>query len=384
MTNLVDIRLDVSPGDVQERLLDVARRHPLARVAWAGGEVWLVNDPELVRLAFRDRRLTKEADAAPDWFDDATGMIGSAQTSRAAALITSEGAEHTRQRKLHAAVFSARHRERWEQLITEVVHDLLRTLDGEVDLVPRLAYPLPVAVISAVLGLPPEMREPLVEACRLVTHGADDAERERGRVQLYGGVGAFLGPRRHELRPGMIADLLALHEADGSVSTVEIATWTPGLVIPGHESTTSVLAALLADVLDEPPDRRPATAREVEARVEATLCANPPFPLATWRFTTSPVLLQEHEIPAGKPVLLNISAFNHASPPTAHYTFGYGAHYCVGAALARAELRIALTEFLREFPDATRTTGETRWVSGYAIRQLTSLPVRLVPAGGPA
>ncbi|MEV6908467.1 cytochrome P450 [Amycolatopsis sp. NPDC051071] len=384
MTNLVDVRLDVSPGDVQERLLDVARRHPLARVAWAGGEVWLVNEPELVRLAFRDRRLTKEADAAPDWFDDATGMIGSAQTSRAAALITSEGAEHTRQRKLHAAVFSARHRERWEQLITEVVHDLLRTLDGEVDLVPRLAYPLPVAVISAVLGLPPEMREPLVEACRLVTHGADDAECERGRVQLYGGVGAFLGPRRHELRPGMIADLLALHEADGSVSTVEIATWTPGLVIPGHESTTSVLAALLAEVLDEPPDRRPATAEQVEARVEDALRANPPFPLATWRFTTSPVLLQEHEIPAGKPVLLNISALNHASPPTAHYTFGYGAHYCVGAALARAELRIALTEFLRKFPDAARTTGETRWVSGYAIRQLTSLPVRLTRAGGTA
>ncbi|MFI9011455.1 cytochrome P450 [Actinosynnema sp. NPDC053489] len=384
MTNLVDIRLDVSPGDVQEHLLDLARRHPLARVAWAGGEVWLVNDPELVRQAFRDRRFTKDADAAPDWFDDATGMVGSAQTSRAAALISSEGAEHTRQRKLHAAVFSARHRERWERLITEVVHDLLGTLDEEVDLVPRLAYPLPVAVISAVLGLPPEMRDPLIEACRLVTHGVDDAERERGRVLLYGGVGAFLGPRRHELRPGMIADLLALHEADGSVSTVEIATWTPGLVVPGHESTTSVLAALLADVLDEPPDSRPTTAEEVGARVEAALSAHPPFPLATWRFTTTPVPLGEHEIPAGKPVLLNIPAVNRVSPPTAHYTFGHGAHYCVGAPLARTELRIALTEFLRKFPDATRTTRDARWVSGYAIRQLTSLPVRLTPVRVPA
>ncbi|MFC6091918.1 cytochrome P450 [Saccharothrix lopnurensis] len=384
MTNLVEMQLDVSPGDVQERLLDVARRHPLARVAWAGGEVWLVNDPELVRLAFRDRRLTKDAGAAPPWFTDVTGLIGSTQTSRAAEMITSEGAEHTRQRKLHAVVFSARNRERWQQLITEIVRDLLRSLDGDVDLVSRFAYPLPVAAISAVLGLPPDMHEPLTAACRLLTYGADDAERERGRAQLYGGVGAFLGPRRHELRPGMIADLLELHDTDGSVSTVEIATWTPGLVVPGHESTTSVLAALLADVLAEPPDRRPTTAEEIEEHVERALRLHPPFPLATWRFTTSPVLLQEHEIPAGKPVLLNIPAANHASPPTAHYTFGHGVHYCVGAALARAELRIALTEFLREFPDATRTTGETRWVSGYAIRQLTSLPVRLTPAGDAA
>jgi len=237
-----------------------------------------------------------------------------------------------------------------------------------------------VAVISAVLGLPPDMREPLTTACRLVTHGADEAERERGRVQLYGGVGAFLGPRRHELRPSMIADLLALHEADGSVSTVEIATWTPGLVIPGHESTTSVLAALLADVLAEPPDERPSTDEEIGTRVERALRDNPPFPLATWRFSTSRVLLQGHEIPAAVPVLLNISALNHASPSTPHYTFGYGAHYCVGAGLARTELRIALAEFLRRFPGATRKAGEPRWVSGYAIRQLTSLPVHLTPA----
>lgn len=377
MTDLIEIQLDVRPGDVRERLLDVAHRHPLARVAWAGGEVWLVNQPDLVRQAFRDRRLSKDAGAAPPWFHDETGLIGSAQTSRAIEMVTSEGPEHTRQRKLHAAVFSARHQERWEHLIADAVDDLLRPLDGEVDLVPRLAYPLPVAVISAVLGLPPDMHEPLTAACRRLTYGADEAEREQGRIQLYEGVGAFLGPRRDELRPGMIADLLELRDTDGSISTVEIATWTPGLVVPGHESTTSVLAALLADVLADPPDRRPSTPEEVEGRVERALRLHPPFPLATWRFSTSPVPLQDHEIPAGVPVLLNIPAANSTPSSTTHYTFGHGAHYCIGAGLARLELRIALTRFLQRFPDATRTSDETRWVSGYAIRQLTSLPVRL-------
>lgn len=385
--DLVALPLDVQKGDLQEHLLELAQHHPVARAAWAGGEVWLVNEPELAQLAFRDARLSKEPAAAPPWFQDATGMIGSRETSRAPLLVASEGPEHARQRKLHMMVFAPHHRQRWDELITGVARECLRDCaapGGEVDLVPRFAYPLPIAVICAVFGLPADMHDVVDAACRLITYGPEDADREHGRSQLYARVGDFLGPRRGELREGMIADLLALHEADGSVSINEIATWMPGLVIPGHESTASVLSSLLWEILKLPPDQRPSTVAEIETQVEWALRRHPPFPLATWRFSTSEVLMGDHLIPAEVPVLLNIPAFNQQperlSAPTAHYTFGHGAHYCIGAPLARAELRIALTEFLRTFPKAElapRAINQPQWVSGFAIRQLTSLPVQL-------
>ena len=377
--DLVAVPLDVQPGDLQERLLELGQHHPVARIAWAGGEVWLVSEPRLVQSAFSDGRLSKDARAAPSWFQDPTGMIGSPETTlRALNLVTCEGPEHTRQRKLHTAIFSARHRQRWEELITGVVRECLGELRGEVDLVPRFAYPLPITVICAVLGLSADMRDTVATACRLITYGPEDADRARGRAQLYGRVGEFLGPRRGELCDGMIADLLALHEADGSVSLKEIASWMPGLVIPGHESTASVLSVLLWKILGLPRDQRPSTVTEIEAQVEEALREHPPFPLATWRFSISRLRLGEYLIPSGVPVLLNIPTLNHyPRRSVSHYTFGHGAHYCVGAALARTELQIALTEFLRTFPEARRASDQQQWMSGYAIRQLTSVPVRL-------
>jgi cytochrome P450 len=396
-TDLVRVRLGIHDGDLRRDLLDIAAHAPVVRTHWAGGEIWVVNDLELGCLAFRDDRLSKEAATAPPWFQDPTGQLATIRSSAPADLVTSEGHAHKRIRKLHTLVFAPHHKRRWADMITGLVRERLRVCaaaGAEVDLVPLLAYPLPVMVISSVLGLPPHMHDLLEEACRLITYGPRDSDRARGEAQLFGGVGAFVGPRRGELRDGMIADLLALHDADGSVSTEEIARWTAGLVIPGHESTTSVLAAMLWDLLNLPREQRPVGDEEIDAHVEEVLRHNPPFPLATWRFSTTEVRLGDHVIPQGMPVLLNIPSFNRererrcpadARRSPAHYTFGHGIHYCIGAPLARVELRATLTEFQRAFPDAALvSTEEPEWMSGFAIRQLTSLPVRLRPIQHPA
>lgn len=388
---LVDIDTATGFGDSLPRLLALSEVAPVVRVPYAGGHVHVVADPGLVRRVLLDRRFSKQPRHAPDWLDDP--LIRLATSNGMTALLLEEGAEHTRLRRLHMTVFGTREVRAREAAIAGIAQRLVDDLGGtrEADLVAAVAYPLPVHVISEIIGLPPEVRATMRAASEDISFGSG-ATIGRGVQRLYETVGRLVHHERHRLLPGLITGLLDHGEREpGSVSDGEVVFWSAGLFIPGHESTASLLASALYRALLLPHDRRPRSRDQLGAFVEETLRHDPPFPLSTYRFPTHDVELGGILIPAGAPVLLSLAAANH-DPATverpdrfepdrtaAHQSFGRGPHACIGASLARLEAVLLLEMFLTAYPRAHLADpgSEPVWHGDLAARRLSELRVRL-------
>jgi cytochrome P450 len=398
---VVALSLQRSEGDIFPDLVKLPEHGPVVRIPLGEGHAWVVSDPVLVRSVLKDGRFSKESRHAPSWFIDESGLIGSAETSPAPQIITSEGNEHKRLRKLHMLALSPARIQAWSPTITSVTDKLLDDLEHQadaadlnapIDLVSGLAYPLPLTIICALLGLPRDVHPIMRNASEDISYGGNAAVRGRGREQLYGTVAELIDHYPDRLANGLITDLIALTKTDPpQASRTEIKAWIPGLILPGHESTASLLASALYELL---MTRRQGAIKteSIEAIVEETLRLYPPFPLTTWRFATCDVILSNIDIPGGAPILVNLAAanrdrFRYSEPdqfiphrdPIDHISFGVGTHYCIGAALARLETRTAITAFLQRFPDARLASPDVpaTWQSDLIGRRIVTLPVIL-------
>jgi cytochrome P450 len=376
-------------------ILGLADISPVVRVALAGGQVWIVCDPDLVRAVLLDTRFSKQIEYAPAWLDDP--LINTSRAIGLSNLLLSEGAEHLRIRRLHDTVFSARKIRSHEPAIAALMEDLLADISrtDEVDLVEVIAYPLPVAVISELLGLPQDVRPMMRTASESLFFGQTSDISRSGARTLISTVSHLTNHEPHRLLPGMITELLELAERDPtSISQAEVIFWTAGLFASGHESTVSLLASVLYHVLCLPSAQRPRTREQLTAFIEETLRHDPPFLLSTYRFATCEVTLQGIRIPAHAPVLLNLATTNYDpqrnSQPNRfdpfredirHISFGWGPHLCIGGSLARLEALVMLQSVLARYPEANliETEAAPGWQGGFAttVRRLPQLRARL-------
>lgn len=281
--------------------------------------------------------------------------------------------DHTVLRKLVSRVFTIRTVARMEDEIRQIFTGWLdRVIDtGEAEVVGDLTSPYPMDVISAVLGVPESVREELRH------HSDKIMVRNDGVLEIppeaadgmFGLITYFVEdlPRRKAGEgSGLINDLLAV-EIDGRrLTDDELVGFFVLFIIAGHETTTKMVANAL-EILSRHPAQR--------AEVAADLDLVPDVVEEVLRFHNSTqymhrTLTRDHEMygrsmAAGDSVLLLIGAANHDERefgPTAeefdihrrperHLAFGYGAHFCLGAALARMEGKVALEEVFRRIPD---------------------------------
>ena len=249
----------MAAGHCMPELVAAADQGRVVQVEYAGGTVWLICDPTLARAAYTDPRLSKDSRAAPPWFRDPSGLVGSAETSVTASLITSDGEAHGRMRRLHRDMFQARAVASWADRIASMTSGLLdRAVAGgrRIDVVPDLAYPLPLTVFCRYLGLPEHLDAVLRSASEDITFAVDPHVRARSVGMLFGTVAACVH-EPEQLSPGFITSLLALATGDQpQVTTTEVATWSAGLVLPGHESTARSPSLATADRAARPRSRR--------------------------------------------------------------------------------------------------------------------------------
>jgi cytochrome P450 len=163
---VVPLALDQGEGDILLDLLKLPGYGPVVRIPHGEGYAWVVSDPDLVRSVFKDARFSKEGRHAAPWFVDEMGLYGSPETSVASDIVTCEGEEHRRLRKLHMLALSPARIQGWSATVTSVVDELLDNLEHQagaathntpVDVVSGLAYPLPLTIICNLLGLPPDI-----------------------------------------------------------------------------------------------------------------------------------------------------------------------------------------------------------------------------------
>ena len=284
-------------------------------------------------------------------------------------ILHSDPPAHTRYRRLVQPGFKPSVVKALDPVVRARAEALVSHLEpGEVvDVVPLLAVPLPLLVISEMLGVPEEDWERCYEWSEAVVPGAVDWPEERKQALMAEMVDYLVGAtkaRRAEPRQDVLSEL-ALAELDGEqLSDAELAMFLVQLLVAGNETTRNLIAAGLV-ALAERPDQY-ARLREdptlVPSAVEELLRWTSPV-LSFMRTATRPTELRGVLIAEGDPLLMLFVSANRDEKvfgpdagvldvgrrPNPHIAFGFGNHFCLGAALARLEGRVVLEALLGRF-----------------------------------
>lgn len=307
---------------------------------------------------------------------------------------------HTRQRTLMTKTFTPRMIESFRPTVQRLVDELIdqRLAEGTMDLMADLAYSLPSNVILDLLNIPRSGR-PYIRAsseainefvATLVFNGPAVWERLAG---VFADVKAYLKSLIAERRahPGedLLTKMVQAEEQGDMLSEDEIVIATNFLLFAGHETTANLIGVGMYHLLDNPDQlaQLRADPSKVPAAVEELLrYVTPVHTLA--RKATEEVTLHGVTIPKGGNLYLLVGAANRDPakfpdpekldinrPPTRSLGFGYGIHFCIGAALARLESQVAFETIIRRLPNLRMTVETPEFRLNYFLRGLTSLPV---------
>ena len=349
-------------------------------------EVWVVGDYRLARQVLTDPRFSRAAAARPD--APTVNTANPAPTS----MMSMDGAEHARLRRLVAGAFAPRRMAALEPDIRRRVDELLDglvTAGPPADLIASFAAPLPIAVISALLGIPAEDRDRVQDWAGVLFDVTASTARDKARrsFALFQYMSRLIERKRAEPADDLLCTLIEAHDA-GAVSRTELVDLALAVLTAGYETTVGQLGlSVLAHLLDTAPQgpRRQnvqapvaGTAPFDEAAVEEYLRLTPATPMTFPRVAVEDVDLDGVTIRAGEAVVISLLHANvDGGPSTPHLTFGHGVHFCLGAGLARLQLRIALRALLTRLPDLrlADTTDAVGWFGGMATRGLSRLLV---------
>ncbi len=309
--------------------------------------------------------------------------------------------DHTRLRRLVSKAFSPKVVKGLEPEITALVDGLLDKVEvtGEFEVIADLAYPLPVAVICRLLGVPIEDEPKFSWASSLLAQGLDPfiaftgqsqgfEERLQAALWLRGYLRDLLQQRRARPADDLMSGLIAVEESGDQLTEDEIVATCNLLLIAGHETTVNLIAnGVLAMLRNR--DVWTDLARDAgwaPAIIEETLRYDPPVQLVG-RVAGEDMSIGDVPIPKGDTMMLLLAAA-HRDPEVIdrpddydprraavrHLAFGLGPHFCLGAPLARLEATVALSAVTRRFPDA-RLGGEPVYKPHVTLRGMAQLDV---------
>jgi nocardicin N-oxygenase len=344
------------------------REQPVVPVTLPSGDpALLVTRYEDVRALLVDPRLSRNLNRP-----------GAARISRGNrmfqdARIDPDPPEHSRVRRLVMKAFTPDRVQRLEPYIEQVVDGLLDRManrTGPVDLNEALAFPVPIQVISQLLGVPEVDTERFRSwSDHFLSVGRfTGAQIGQAMAELNGYIAELIESKR--ARPGedLVSALVQVSdEQDGRLTGYELHWWCRLLLLVGYETTATQLGGGVAMLLSHPP--------ALDAvRADPGLLPNAIEELLRWklvgssvsmlRYATDDIPLDAVTIPRGASVIPAADSANqdgdvfadpaqfdvHRPNAAAHLTFSLGPHFCIGANLARAELRIATARLLQRFP----------------------------------
>jgi cytochrome P450 len=309
-------------------------------------------------------------------------------------MLHADPPDHTRLRRLVNKAFTPRAVARLRPAIEEITDDLLDAMGdaGRADLIDALAFPLPIAVISEMLGVPHTDRDRVREWSRALISIDDPEAQHRAGLAFGGYLTELVDDKR--LTPGqdMLSGLISTSDGGDHLTTHEVITMAFLLLVAGHETTVSLIGNAVYSLLRHPEQMRLLRCDRslLPGAVEEVLRYESPVHIATLRFTTAPVVIGGVEIPPHELVQISLPAANRdasqfpdpdrfdiARDTRGHLAFGHGIHYCVGAPLARMEGEIALGKLLDRYPqlDLDAREPEVRWRPSLLVHGLRTLPI---------
>ncbi|HVW07551.1 MAG TPA: cytochrome P450 [Bryobacteraceae bacterium] len=349
---------------------------------------WMVFDHDGVRRVLTDVETFSSAVPAPQWF------------------IFLDPPQHTKLRGLISRAFTPGVVAGQETRIREISRTLLdaHADRGEIDLATEYAVPLAMRVIAGMIGIPEaewarfRAWSDIIMRLSFARSGGEEAERAKAdyrstTAEMGIWIGEMIADRLRDPQPDLLTRLVEA-EVDGQLlSSNEILGFIQLLIAGGQETTANLINNMMLALMENPGELellRMDPARLPGAIEEALRFRSP----LQWvmRVPRRDVEMNGQTIPAGKLVLAVVGSanrdpktfpdpdrFNIRREPSAHLAFGHGIHFCLGAALARLETRIAISDLLGRF--RSFELGETApWVPRQALNVLgpSSLPLRLL------
>jgi cytochrome P450 len=305
--------------------------------------------------------------------------------------------DHTRLRKLVSAAFTRRRIERLEPRIREIAGDLLDEMaaaDGDVvDLVSAYSYPLPITVISELIGIPAIRRDDFRRWSSITVNAAvypAEVYTEAATAMLDF-IRELIEDKRVAPADDLLTDLLAVRDGGDRLSKDELTSMVYLLLAAGHETTVSLITNGVHALLRHPeqlallkaePERLPGAVEEL-LRYDGPLQAAIPY-IAKAPIEISGVTIKGGEVIVFALLPANRDAAKFTDPDrlditrdASHVAFGHGIHHCLGAPLARLEGRIALSLLFERFPNlrlADPALDPAR-SQGLLMNAITQLPV---------
>ncbi|MGO9978592.1 MAG: cytochrome P450 [Candidatus Sulfotelmatobacter sp.] len=314
-------------------------------------------------------------------------------------LIFMDPPEHTRLRKLLNKGFSAAAVEGLRPQAEAIVDQMLKPLQhgSEVELMSEFANPMPVRIISELLGVPQALHGTFVNASRAIAvfRGNPNRTVEEARaaqdalVELTEFFRKTVAERRRNKGSDLISLLIDIEEEGEVLTEEELYAQCIALLFAGHETTRNLIGNGMYTLLQHPQETAELRERPemIRSTVEELLRYESPVQF-TARVLKEDIEVCGQQIRKGWTVLCMLGAANRDPKQfkepnqldlkrlnNQHLAFSAGLHFCIGAQLARLEGQIALLNLVQRFPEMKLTGPRPEWASTFGFRGLKSLPV---------
>ncbi|PSL00981.1 hypothetical protein CLV63_101460 [Murinocardiopsis flavida] len=376
-----------------------------------GSPLWIVTRFDDVRAVLGDTRFVNHAASVPgidtdnsrDRLFEMLGVAPELAAYFAGTILDTDPPDHTRLRKLVSRTFTVRRIAELRPRVEQITADLLDALpdhaeDGAVDLIEHFTYPLPIAVICELVGIPeadrPQWREWGRELVAL--HPGRFGTTLRDMVDH---IHDLIRRRRADPTDDLLSGLIRTHDDDGDrLTDTELVSMILTLVVAGHETTAHLIGNGTEALLTH-PDQRALLRGDpglLPQAVHELMRWCGPVQITRVRYAAEDLDLDGMPFAKGDAVQTVLVAANRdprqfpdpdrldltrtpAGRGEPHVGFSHGAHYCLGAALARQEAEVAFGALLRRFPDLRLAVApeELRRAALPGSWRLEALPVRL-------
>jgi cytochrome P450 len=373
------------------RDMDPVHEHPLG--------FWLVTRYDDVSALLRSSLSVEARNLSGGLVADQIAEFSEAGNALSLSMLDRDPPDHTRLRSLVTKVFTPKSIAALEPKITTLVDESLDQIAEQqtVDLIEALAFPLPFAVISEMLGTPPtdhvrlrDLTGTLVRSLEVVTDPEVLRAIVAAEIELTDMMNEIIAWKRNNPADDLLTALIAANHDGDQLTDDELVAQVLLLYVAGHETTVNLIGNGVLALLRNPdqlaflraqPDLAPNA-------IEEFLRYDSPVQQSR-RITLAPHTIAGREIPAGMFVIAGLASANHDERhfgPDANklridrenartqVSFGAGPHHCLGAALARLEGRVAISRLVTRFPNLS-PNGDVEWNGRLNLRGAAKLPI---------
>ncbi|MGN7895779.1 cytochrome P450 family protein [Bacillus sp. 22475] len=362
------------------------------------GKEWLITRYEDALPLLKDNRLKK------DWTNvfsqDIKNMYLSVDNSDhlTTHMLNSDPPNHSRLRSLVQKAFTPKMIAQLDGRIERIADDLISDIErkGTLNLVDDYSFPLPIIVISEMLGIPKEDQAKF----RIWSHAViaspetpeEIKETEKQLSEFITYLQYLVDIKRKEPKEDLVSALILAESEGHKLSARELYSMIMLLIVAGHETTVNLITNTVLALLENPNQLQllKDNPKLIDSAIEEGLRYYSPVEVTTARWAAEPFQIHHQTIQKGDMVIIALASANRdetvfenpeifdiTRENNRHIAFGHGSHFCLGAPLARLEAKIAITTLFNRMPELQikGNREEIKWQGNYLMRSLEELPL---------